>query len=70
MSAVGTLAGLALRYTFSESADHSRPPRALVKANGRARQAVGPAVAGIFLLDRVNDLLCGCDATSSIASAP
>ncbi len=72
MSVTGTLAALALRYAFNESAekvvstvkeyfaDHSQLlPDALVRANDRAWKAVGLAIAGNTLFDRVRGWSAG-----------
>lgn len=74
MSVTGTLAALAIRYTFNESAgkvvsavekhfaDRGQLlPRALVQANDRAWQALGLAVAGDTLFDRVRGWASGGD---------
>ncbi len=74
MSIVGGLFSFALRYVFNESADrvigaiekrltdHSQAlPKALAKANDRAWEAVGLALAGDGLFDRVRDVFRDAD---------
>ena len=78
MPVTGTLAAFALKHTFDLSADtlldwlgnrftdHSQTlPRALGRANDRAWQAVGLALAGDGLIDRVKDLFRDRDLTAA-----
>src|SRR5580658_3462103 len=78
MPVTGTLAAFALKHTFDLSADtfldwlgnrftdHSQAlPKALGRANDRAWQAVGLALAGDGLIDRVKDLFRDRDLTAA-----